>query len=49
MMDVGLLKIIDTLLKGNIKDPEIVNNIKSVAETLEQNIRILSSFDKYVK
>lgn len=49
MMDVGLLKIIDTLLKGNIKDPEIVNNIKEIAETLEQNIRILSSFQKYVK
>ena len=49
MMDVGLLKIIDVMLKGNIKDAEIVDNIKAVAETLEQNIKILSSFDKYVK
>lgn len=31
MMDVGLLKIIDTLLKGNIKDTEIINNIKAIA------------------
>lgn len=49
MMDVGLLKIIDTLLKGNFKETEIVNNIKEVGETLEQNIRILSSFEKYTK
>jgi hypothetical protein len=30
MMDVGLLKIIDTLLKGNIKDKDLIEDIKSV-------------------
>jgi V-type H+-transporting ATPase subunit H len=34
MMDVGLLKLIDTLLKGNIKDKEVIEDIKEVAATL---------------
>lgn len=28
MMDVGLLKLIDTLLKGNIKDKQVIDDIK---------------------
>lgn len=49
MMDNKLLKIIDTILKGNIKDEEIINSIKDIGSILESNIRVLSSFDKYVK
>lgn len=41
MMDNKLLKIIDTLLKGNIKEEELVNSIKAIAEILEMNIRVL--------
>ena len=49
MMDNKLLKIIDTILKGNLKDEQLINSIKSISTILESNIRILSSFDKYVK
>lgn len=49
MMDNKLLKIIDTILKGNLKDEELITSIKDIGATLESNIRVLSSFDKYVK
>lgn len=49
MIDNRLLKIIDTILKGNIKDEELINDIKDIGAILENNIRVLSSFDKYVK
>ena len=49
MMDVGLLKLIDTLLKGNIKDKDVIEDIKEVAQTLELNIRVMSSFEKYCR
>lgn len=49
MMDNKLLKIIDTILKGNLKDEELIASIKDIGATLESNIRVLSSFDKYVK
>lgn len=49
MMDNKLLKIIDTILKGNIKDEELISSIKEIGAILESNIRVLSSFDKYIK
>jgi V-type H+-transporting ATPase subunit H len=49
MIDNRLLKIIDTILKGNIKDEELITAIKEIGAILESNIRVLSSFDKYVK
>jgi len=49
MIDNRLLKVIDTILKGNIKDEELINEIKDIGAVLESNIRVLSSFDKYVK
>ena len=49
MMDSRLLKIIDTLLKGNIKDEDLIDSIKDIGSVLESNIRILSSFDKYIR
>jgi V-type H+-transporting ATPase subunit H len=42
MVDAGLLKICDTLLKGNIKDKETVEDITYVGEILEKNIKILT-------
>ncbi len=49
MIDNRLLKIIDTILKGNIKDEELITAIKDIGSNLESNIRVLSSFDKYIK
>ena len=49
MIDNRLLKIIDTMLKGNIKDEDLITEIKDIGAVLESNIRVLSSFDKYVK
>lgn len=49
MIDSKLLKIIDTLLKGNIKDHQLIEDIKSIGTVLEDNIKVLSSFDKYCK
>lgn len=49
MMDYKLIKIIDTLLKGNIKDHQLIEDIKTIGTVLENNIRVLSSFDKYCK
>ena len=49
LIDGKLLKIIDTLLKGNIKDEALIENIKNTGTVLENNIRILSNFDKYAR
>jgi V-type H+-transporting ATPase subunit H len=49
MIDNKLIKIIDTLLKGNIKDNQLIEDIKAIGTTLENNIKVLSSFDKYCK
>ena len=34
MMDNKLLKIIDTILKGNIKDEELITSIKDIGAIL---------------
>lgn len=34
MIDSRLLKIIDTILKGNIKDEELINDIKDIGSVL---------------
>lgn len=49
MVDNGLIKVIDLLLKGNLKDQDVIEDIKYVGEILEKNMKILTSFDKYVK
>ena len=41
--------MIDNLSKTNIKDEDLKNDMESVGEILEKNIKILSSFEKYVK
>lgn len=42
MVDNGLVKFIDLLLKGNLKDQDVVDDIKYVGEILEKNIKILT-------
>ena len=42
MVDNGLIKIIDLLLKGNLKDLDVIDDIKYVGEILEKNINILT-------
>ena len=42
MVDNGLIKIIDLLLKGNLKDSDVIDDIKYVGEILEKNIKILT-------
>lgn len=49
MVDSGLLKTIDNLMKTNIKDKDIQNDLEYIGEILEKNMKILSSFEKYVK
>lgn len=49
MVDNNVLKIIDIQLKGNIKDVDVIADLKYVGEILEKNMKILSSFEKYQK
>ena len=42
MVDCGIIKIIDTLLKGNIKDKDITDDLEYVGQILEKNMKILS-------
>lgn len=49
MVDNNLLKVVDTLMKGNIKDQEVLDDLTHVGEVLEKNIKILTSFEKYMK
>lgn len=49
MVDAGLLKTIDNLVKTNIKDKDIESDLEYIGEILEKNMKILSSFEKYVK
>ena len=46
---IQISKIIDTLLKGNIKDKDVTDDLEYVGGILEKNLKILSSFEKYVK
>ena len=36
------IKIIDNLLKGTIKDKEVLDDIQYVGEVLEKNLKVLS-------
>lgn len=42
MVDCNLIKVIDTLLKGNIKDAQTLDDLKYVGEIMEQNLKILT-------
>ncbi|CAD8120222.1 unnamed protein product [Paramecium sonneborni] len=49
MVDNGLIKVVDLLLKGNLKDQDLIDDIKYIGEILEKNMKILTSFEKYIK
>lgn len=49
LVDNDLLKVCETLLKGNIKEKEVIDDITALGEVLEKNIKILTSYEKYVK
>lgn len=36
-------------MKGNIKDKDIIDDVEYVGGILEKNLKILTSFEKYVK
>lgn len=42
MVDNGLVKVIDLLLKGNLKDQDVIDDIIYVGDILEKNMKILT-------
>jgi V-type H+-transporting ATPase subunit H len=42
LVDNDLLKVCETLLKGNIKEKEVIDDITSMGEIMEKNIKILT-------
>lgn len=42
MVDNGLVKVIDLLLKGNLKDQDVIDDITYVGDILEKNMKILT-------
>lgn len=42
MVDHGLIKVVDLLLRGNLKDTDLIDDIKYVGEILEKNMKILT-------
>lgn len=42
MVDNGLIKVVDLLLKGTLKDLDLIDDIKYVGEILEKNMKILT-------
>jgi V-type H+-transporting ATPase subunit H len=49
MVDNNLLKVVDNELRKNFKDEVLRDNLEYLAEVLERNYRILSSYEKYNK
>lgn len=49
LVDNNLLKLVDNELRKNIKDENLKKNLDELADILERNYRILSSFEKYTK
>lgn len=49
LVDNHLLKLVDNELRKNIKDEVLKENLEFLAEVLERNYRILTSFEKYNK
>lgn len=49
MVDNNLLKVVDNELRKNFKDEVLRDNLEFLAELLERNYRILSSYEKYSK
>ena len=49
MVDHGLLKMVDLYLKSNLKDEDLKENLEKIGEVLEKNMKILTSYEKYLK
>ena len=49
MVDHGLLKMVELYMKANLKDEDLKENLEKIGEVLEQNMKILTSFEKYKK
>ena len=49
MVESGLLRMVELYSKTNIKDEELKEDLDFVGQVLEKNLRILTSFDKYLK
>eukprot|EP00357_Protocruzia_adherens_P012443 CAMPEP_0115038154 /NCGR_PEP_ID=MMETSP0216-20121206/43237_1 /TAXON_ID=223996 /ORGANISM="Protocruzia adherens, Strain Boccale" /LENGTH=442 /DNA_ID=CAMNT_0002418495 /DNA_START=29 /DNA_END=1356 /DNA_ORIENTATION=+ len=49
MIEAGLQKELDALMKRNYKDKDIVDDLENMGEVIEKNFRVLSSFDRYIK
>jgi len=49
MVDSGLLKMVELYSKTNLKDDNLKEDLEKVGEILEKNLRILTSFEKYIK
>jgi V-type H+-transporting ATPase subunit H len=49
MVDNNLLKVVDNELRKNIRDDVLKGNLEFLADILERNYRILSSYEKYLK
>ena len=49
MVDCNLLRVCDLYKKTNIKDEDLKDDLDTVQTILEKNIKILTSFEKYVK
>ncbi|CAG9316753.1 unnamed protein product [Blepharisma stoltei] len=49
MIDSKLIEIIDNLSKRVLKDQDIVELVKGMGDTLERSVKILSSFEKWLK
>lgn len=49
LIDHGLLKVTDNILKMVLKDTETIDDIKFVGQTLEKNLKVLTSFEKFAK
>jgi V-type H+-transporting ATPase subunit H len=47
LVDGGFIRILDSLGKGFIKDEALVRSMEEVGALLEDNIKVLSSLDKY--
>ena len=42
MVDAGIIKIIDSSLKSNLKDRELIDDIEEVGLLVEKNLKILT-------
>lgn len=47
MVEAGIIRIIDVVMKTNIKDADLEEDITFVGSVVEKNMKIFTSFEKY--